>query len=232
MPKIVLSILCLATMTFIISCSNTPKRNQVSIVMASLGPVENKSIPFSLYLTDKLESRSEVENKTSNNVFIVHTGHILSASLSKKQNEEVLTSLINKGINVVNLSIEDFIIADAQGISFEKYPQQFLNSSVVDLNEDNFIKKSNINPYYIHEGVALIGLSDKKLDKKFSMDKFLVSDYTMAVLRAKKSVLKDSRYESNNENSVNSFVIIHTLGAEINEVMERLPSNFINSLAN
>ena len=232
MPKNVLSLLCLATMAFIISCSSTPKRNQVSIVMASSGPVKNKSIPFPLYLTDKLESRSEVESKTSQNVFIVHTGHILSASSSKKQNEETLTSLIDKGIDVVNLTLEDFIIADSQGISFEKYPQQFLNSSVVDLNEDNFIKKSNINPYFIHDGVALIGLSDKKLDKKTPMGKFLVSDYALAVLRAKKSALKDSRYEINNENPLNSFVIIHTIGADINEVMERLPSNFINSLAN
>ena len=219
-------------MSLIVSCSSTPKRNPVSIVMASSGPVKNKSIPFPLYLTDKIESRFEVEQKTGQNVFIVHTGHILSATSTKTQNEETLASLNDKGIDVVNLSVEDFIIADSQGISFEKYPQLFLNSSVVDLNEDNFIKKSNINPYFIHDGVALIGLSDKKLDKKFSMEKFLVSDYALAVLRAKKSALKDSRYENNNENPLNSFVIVHTLGADINEVMERLPSNFINSLAN
>ena len=135
-------------------------------------------------------------------------------------------------LDIVNLTIEDFVIADSQGISFDKYSQQFLNSSVVDLNEDSFIKKANINSYIVHNGVALIGLSDKKLDKKFPMEKFLVSDYALAVLRAKKAAIKESNTPDNLDNPLNSFVIVHTIGADINEVMERLPSNFINSLAN
>ena len=223
--------LCLISMLFLASCSSAPTRNSVSIATASSGLVKNNSIPFPLYLTDKIESKFEVEKKTANNVFIVHTGHILVASATKAQNEETLASLVGKGVDVVNLTIEDFIIADSQGISFEKYPQQFLNSSVVDLNEDNFIKKANINPYIIHDGVALIGLSDKKMDKKLSMEKFLVSDYVLALLRAKKAALKDTSVENNQDNPLRSFVIIHTIGSEINEVMERLPSNFINSLA-
>ncbi len=232
MLRNVLSVMCLFGMILIVSCSSTPKRDPVSIVMASSGLVKNKSIPFPLYLTDKIESRFEIEKKTNHDVFIVHTGHILSASATKVQNEAVLNSLIGKGLDVVNLTIEDFIIADSQGISFNKFPQQFLNSSVVDLNEDNFIKKNNINPFVIHNGVALIGLSDKKVDKKFPMEKFIVSDYTLAVLRAKKSALKEANDMNNLDNPLNSFVIVHTLGADINEVMERLPSNFINSLAN
>ena len=222
--------LLVASVLLLASCSSAPKRNSVSIATASTGLVKNNSIPFPLYLTDKIESRFEVEKKTAANVFIVHTGHVLVASATKSQNEATLNSLLGKGIDVVNLTIEDFIIADSQDISFEKYPQQFLNSSVVDLNEDNFIKKSNINPYIIHEGVALLGLSDKKMAKNLSMEKFLVSDYVLAVLRARKSALKDPAVD-NQVNPLRSFVIVHTLGSDINEVMERLPSNFINSLA-
>jgi hypothetical protein len=231
MMRNTLFLMAMATMLLLASCSSTPKKNSVSIATASSGLVKNNSIPFPLYLTDKIESRFEVEKKTANNVFIVHTGHILSASATKAQNEETLSSLVGKGVDVVNLTIEDFIIADSQDISFEKYPQQFLNSSVVDLNEDNFIKKSNINPYIIHDGVALLGLSDKRMDKKLSMEKFLVSDYVLAVLRARKSALKDPSVENNPENPLRSFVIVHTIGSDINDVMERLPPNFINSLA-
>lgn len=223
-------LLLLASLLLFTSCSSSQKRNSVSISTASTGLVKNYNISFPLYLTDKIESRSDVAAKTSDNVFIVHTGHILKVNATKEQNETTLQSLLGKGVDVVNLTIEDFIIAESQDISFEKYPQQFLNSSVVDLNEDNFIKKSNITPYVIHEGVALIGLSDKKIDKKLSMEKFLVSDYVLAVLRARKSALKDAS-ETNPAGPLRSFVIVHTIGAGINEVMERLPPNFINSLA-
>ena len=222
----------LISLMFVTSCSSTQKKNTVSISTATTGLVKNNEISFPLYLTDKIESKLDIQSKTSSNVFIIHTGHILNANATKVQNEATLASLAGKGIDVVNLMIEDFIIADSQGISFEQYPQQFLNSSVVDLNEDNFIKKANINPYVIHEGVALIGLSDKKLDKKLSMDKFLVSDYVLAVLRARKSALRDSSLNENPGNPLRAFVIIHTIGSDINDVMERLPPNFINSLAN
>lgn len=222
----------ITTLVVFTSCSSKQKKNTVSISTASSGLVKNNDISFSLYLTDKIEPKIDIQNRTSSNVFVVHTGHILNPNATKDQNEATLASLTGKGIDVVNLMIEDFLIANSQGISFEHYPQQFLNSSVVDLNEDNFIKKPNISPYVIHEGVALIGLSDKKLDKKLSMDKFLVSDYVLAVLRARKAALKDSSLDKNPANPLRAFVIIHTIGSEINDVMERLPPNFINSLAN
>lgn len=226
------SLLLVASLALLVSCSSNQKRSSVSISTASSGIVKNHDIAFPLYLTDKIETKTEVMAKTSPDVFIVHTGHILKADATKAQNEATLLSLTGKEIDVVNLTIEDFTIADTQGISFDKYPQQFLNSSVVDLNEDNFVKKANINPYIIHEGVALIGLSDKKMDKKLSMDKFLVSDYVLAVLRARKAALKDTSLDANPASPLRSFVIVHTIGSDINDVMERLPPNFINSLAN
>lgn len=231
MMRNTLSLFLLSSLVLFTSCSSNKKRNSVSISTASSGVLKNHDISFPLYLTDKVEKKSDVEAKTNSSVFIVHTGHILSASATKAQNMSTLESLTGKGIDVVNLTIEDFIIADSQEISFDKYPQQFLNSSVVDLNEDNFIKKTNINPYIIHEGVALIGLSDKKIDKKLSMEKFLVSDYVLAVLRARKSALKDASVDANPATPLRSFVIVHTIGSDINDVMERLPPNFINSLA-
>lgn len=220
-----LLVLCLA-----VSCSSGQKKNSVSISSASLGLVKNHNLSFPLYLTNKIEAREAIVKQTSEDVFIVHTGHFLRANASKEQNLATLESLNGKGIDVVNLSLEDFIVADQQDISFEKYPQKFLNSSVVDLNEDNIVSKSNIASYIIHDGVALIGLSDKNIDKNLAMDKFLISDYVLAILRARKMALKDPA-ALNPERPLTNFVIIHTMGPEINEVMERLPPNFINSLA-
>ena len=214
------------------ACSSGQKKNTISISTASSGVLKNHNLNFPLYLTDKVETKDTVVNKTSENVFIVHTGHLLKANATKTQNEAVLESLTGKGIDVVNLSIEDFIIADQQEISFEKYPQKFLNSSVVNLNEDNIIAKNNISPFIVHDGVALIGLSDKNIDKLLSMDKFLVSDYVLAVLRARKGALKNTSLAADTSSApLHSFVIVHTMGSEINELMERLPHNFINSLA-
>ncbi len=230
MTKFKFQFLLIIAMLVVASCSSSQKKNSVSISSASTGVIKNHSVPFPLYLTNKIEAREAIVDKTNENVFIVHTGHLLKANASKAQNMAVLESLTGKGIDIVNLSIEDFIIADQQEISFEKYPQKFLNSSVVDLNEDNIIAKSNITPYVIHDGVALIGLSDKNIDKLLSMDKFLVSDYVLAILRARKAALKDPA-ATNPERPLTSFVIVHTMGSDINEVMERLPPNFINSLA-
>lgn len=232
MTKIIVSLLMLLTVMLVASCSSATKQNaSISISNASSGLVKNNDLTFPLYLTDKIETRESIEDKTSDDVFIVHTGHLLKADASKTQNEAILDSLKGKGIDVVNLTVEDFIIADLQKISFENYPQQFLNSSVVDLNEDNIISKPNIASFVIHEGIALIGLSDKKLDKKLSMDKFLVSDYVLAVLRARKAAQKHKSSIAESETPLHSFVIVHTLGSDINEVMERLPPNFINSVA-
>ena len=221
----------MAVLFLVVSCSSNKKKTTVSISTASSGVVKNSSLDFPLFLTDKIESKESVIAKTSSDVFIIHTGHLLKANASKAQNEAILESLNGKGIDAVNLSIEDFIIADQQEISFEKYPQKFINSSVVNLNEDNIIAKSNITPYVIHDGVAMIGLSDKNIDKLLSMDKFLVSDYVLAVLRARKAAFKDTSAAADPEKPLHSFVIVHTMGSDINEVMERLPPNFINSLA-
>ncbi|MBY0415054.1 MAG: hypothetical protein K2Q18_12865, partial [Bdellovibrionales bacterium] len=182
---------------------------------------------FPLYLINEVESKQEIAAKVAPNVFVVHTGHILKPNFTKEQNEEILKSLSEKNIDLVNLTVEDFTIAANQEIALNKYPQKFLSSSIIDINEDSFIAKTNITPYIIHEGVAFIGLSDKNLTLPMVMDKFLVSDYVLAVLRAKKLA-----FLANPKMIVKSYVIVHTIGSDIGEVMERLPPNFINSLAN
>lgn len=215
-----------------VSCSSSPKKAPISIASVSSGLIRNSSLPFSLYLTSNNESRTEIVAKSTPEVFIIHTGHILKANQTKEQNEAALNDLTGKGIDIINLSIEDFIIADQQGISFENYPQRFLNSSVVDLNEDNIITKANVTSYIIHNGVVLIGISDQNLDKSLALNRFLVSDYVLAILRARKLAIKDPTYKTAPDKPLNSFVIVHTIGSDITDVMERLPPNFINSLAN
>jgi hypothetical protein len=224
-------ILGLIFLISVVSCSSAPEQQKDTISIASVtsGLVKHPDINFPLYLINKVESRQEVIAKTSSEVFIVHTGHILNPAYTKEQNEDILMSLSDKGIDLINLTIEDFIIAANQDIKFENYPQMFLNSSVMDLNEDSFITKKNIVSFVIHNNVVFVGLSDKKIDPLLSVDKFLVSDYVMAVLRARKIAMGGGKVSSI---SPKSFVIVHTIGPEINEVMERLPANFINSLAN
>lgn len=225
-----ITLIFLAMLSFVFSCSHQPSNAGISIVASSTGLMKNRLAPFPVYLTDSLVNRTELEKKYSSDVFIVHTGHILKPALSKAENEKTLESLSTLGINLVNLTLEDFVVAEAQGINFENYNQAFLNSSVIDLNLDALATAKNITSHEVHDGLAFIGLSDSKLDKKLSQEKskekYIINDYVLSILKVKKAALKSEAPES-----IHSFIIIHTLGAEINEVMARLPPSFINSLA-
>jgi hypothetical protein len=218
-----LQLIILVTM---VACSHSKPTSGISIATASTGLMKNHIVPFPVYLTDTLEKRSELEKKYSSEVFIVHTGHILKSNLTKEQNEKTLSSLKDLGINLVNLTLEDFSIAEAQGIDFENFDQNFLNSSVIDITQDNLVTGKNIVSYDVHNGIAFIGLSDTKIDKKLSKEKYIVSDYVLAILKVKKTALKTAT-----PTTINSFILIHNLGSGINDVMERLPPSFINSLA-
>lgn len=214
----------------IFSCSHQPSDTGISIVTATTGLMKNRQAPFPIYLTDSLLNRKDLEKKYSSDIFIIHTGHILKPTLSKTENEKNLENLSTLGINLVNLTLEDFVIAESQEINFENYNQAFLNSTVIDLNLDALATAKNINSFDVHSGMAFIGLSDAKLDKKLAQEKskerYIVNDYVLSILKVKKAVLK-----SETPTKVHSFIIIHTLGSEINEVMTRLPPSFINSLA-
>jgi len=210
---------------FLISCSHTPKTNSFAITASSAGLMKNHLIPFAVYLTDTLEERSSLEKKYEKELFIIHTGHILKPQLTKSENEAALANLASKGFNLVNLSLEDFTIAEIQKINFEQYNQLFLNSSVLDLSQDNLASAKNIVAKYVHQSVAFIGLSDGILDKNLPTEKFIINDYVLSILKIKKEALKD------NNNPIKSFVIIHSFGSDINDIMSRLPPSFINSLA-
>ncbi len=218
----VLSLLFLA---LVVSCSHSKSSNGVSIVTATSGLMKNHLAPYPIYLTETLQPRAELEKKYSSDLFIIHLGHLLKANLNKAQNENTLASLKLYGINLVNLTLEDFTIAEAQGIRFENYDQVFLNSTVVDLTQDNLVLAKNIIPYDVHNGIAFIGLSDSNLDKSLPKEKYIISDYVLSILKVKKTALKTAT-----PTTINSFVLIHSLGTGINEVMERLPPSFINSL--
>lgn len=232
-----IKLICLGLFFSLVSCSSNVSNNldapipSLSITIASdAGLFKNDSLKFPLYLTDKIEAKEQIQSTHGSNVFIIHRGHLLKASATKEENEAVLKSLNGKGVDAVNLSMEDFIIADQQQISLENYSQFFLNSSVVNLNEDNIVTKPNISSFVIYEGVAFIGLSDQVVDKNLVTEKFLISDYVLAILRAKKAALKNNSLRKSSQAKIQSFVIVHTKGSEINEILERLPPNFLNSL--
>ncbi|NOT78143.1 MAG: hypothetical protein HOP07_03970 [Bacteriovoracaceae bacterium] len=231
------SVIYLGLFFTLISCSSnvskileTPKATLSIVTASDPGLFKNDSLKFPLYLTDKIESKEQVQANYGSNVFIIHRGHLLKASATKEENVAVLKSLEGKGIDAVNLSMEDFIIADQQQISLENYSQFFLNSSVVNLNEDNIVTKPNISSFVIYEGVAFIGLSDQVVDKNLVTEKFLISDYVLAILRAKKTALTNNSLKKVSQPKIQSFVIVHNEGSEINEIIERLPPNFLNSL--
>jgi len=212
--------------SFNYSCSHLPDEGNISIIASSSGLTKNQFAPYPIYLTDTLVNKKDLEKKYSSDIFIIHTGHILKPGVSKIENEITLEKLDSLGIDLVNLTLEDFVIAENQRINFENYKQIFLNSSVVDLNLDDLASAKNILPFQVHGSIAFIGLSDSKLDERLPKEKFIISDYVLSILKVKKNALKSSAPKT-----INSFVIIHTIGKEINEVMLRLPPSFINSLA-
>lgn len=211
---------------FIASCSSTPKQESYSIASAQLGLMKSDIAPFPVYLMNKFESRTELEKKYSKKIFTIHTGHILNPSNKKEKNEQILKALSERGINLVNLTLEDLAVANEQNLNLENYPQVFLNSSIVDLGTDDLAQGKNIHPYYVQDGVAFVGLSDRKYEKNLHTESYLISDYVLAILRAKKLSQKQEHSPA-----IKSFIIIHDIGKEIDEVMTRLPPNFINSLA-
>lgn len=219
-------ILLLSLTALLTSCSHQKVGGDVSITTASAGLLKNKIAPFPIYLTEKLENRNDLVKKYSDDIYMVHTGHVLKPNLTKIENENNLQALSTMGFNLVNLTLEDFVIADTQGINFENYSNiPFINSSVIDLNLDGLATAKNITSSYTIDGIAFIGLSDSKLDKKLSKDKFIINDYVLSILKVKRAVLKSA------PNELKNFIIVHTLGTEINDVMSRLPASFINSLA-
>ena len=212
---------------FIVSCSSTPKMETFSITSHSKGLLKTSLAPFPIYLMDTLESRTVLEEKYSKDILIIHTGHILDAKKSKAENEQVLNSLSERGIDVVNLTLEDFSIALKQNINFENYPQSFLNSSVIDLGTDSLVTAKNISSYYTHENIAFVGLSDRKVSNNLPTEKFIVEDYVLSILKNKKKMINDF-----GEKHPANFIIVHNIGEEIKEVLERLPPTFLNSLTN
>ena len=210
------------------SCSTQKDQNPKTLIHSiTSGLIKNNTIPFPLYLTDKLENRLDLEKKYSNNLFIIHTGHILKPELSKEENEKNLYLLSTEGFNLVNLTLEDFIVADNQSIDFEKHDSLlFLNSSIIDLNLDHLISAKNISAQFIFQGMAFIGLSDDKINPNLNKEKFIINDYVLSILKVKNNVLK-----TNPQHNLKSFIIVHSLGNEINDVMLRLPPSFINLLA-
>lgn len=213
-----------------LNCSCSTQKNQVPNVLipsVTSGLIKNNSIPFPLYFTDKFEKRVDLEKKYSNNLFIIHTGHILKAELPKEENEKNLQILSMGGFNLVNLTLEDFAIANGQGINFEKYDSlSFLNSSIVDLSIEGPVTSKNISSQFIFQGIAFIGLSDDKIHPSLINEKFIINDHVLSILKIKKNVLKE-----NPQHDLKSFIIVHSLGSEINDVMLRLPPSFINLLA-
>jgi hypothetical protein len=225
--KILFFIFSLTSFIFVTSCSHSSLDNKLMITTATSGLMEDPRIPFPVYLTNSLESKSLLEKKYSSGLFLIHTGHFLKPDRSKSENEQTMVSLSALGFDLVNITLEDFEIAELQGIHFSSYDLHFLNSSVVDLSTDELVREKNISPFIIQEGIAFVGLSDRMAAENIPREKYIVSDYVLSVLKGKKAALKMA-----SPLTLRSFVIVHTIGSDIDDVMGRLPPHFINSKAN
>lgn len=203
----------------LIGCAEQTKRSTVTISSSNLGLVKNQFLTNPLYITSEIEEKNIPENALK-----IHQGHFLSIKNTKAQNELILESLEKKLFHLVNLSLEDIAVAEQQEIKFQNYTKLiFLNSSVTDVSRDDLYGQSNVLPFYVFEGVVFIGLSDKQFAKNTNTDRFIINDYIFSVLKAKKLTLNGN---------YNSYIIIHHFGSEINDIMDRLPPTFSNSLAN
>jgi hypothetical protein len=212
---------------FLSSCSSTPKMETYSITYHSKGLLKTNLAGFPIFLIDGAESRTQIEEKYSKDVLIIHTGHVLDPKKSKAENENELSELAIRGIDVVNLTLEDFAVALKQNINFDNYQINFLNSTVISLETDSLVTGKNISSYYTHENVAFVGLTDRRVGENLPSEKFIADDYVLSILKIKKKILKDF-----GEKHPENFIIIHNIGNEIKEVLERLPPSFLNSLAN
>jgi hypothetical protein len=155
---------------------------------------------------------------------IIHSGHFLDVKLSKEANEEILKTMENKNYSLVNLTLDDLLIAQKKDIQLEKFPKLiFLNSSIIDLEQDNLYQGKNIMSYYVLNGTCFIGLSDNKLSSELRSQHYLINDYVLAILNIKK--------ESQKENPLH-FVLIHRPGKEFENINDRLPEDFKALLTN
>lgn len=178
---------------------------------------------FSLIFLFILASCSSMSFKNTNKP-IVHSGHFLDAKLTKARNEEILKTLEKKNYGLVNLTLDDLLIAHAQEIKFENFPKLiFLNSSIIDLEKDSLFAGPNVVPYYVLNGTCFIGLTDSNVNSNLPSEHYLINDYVLSILKIKN--------ESQKENPT-SFVIIHKLGKDFDAILERLPTEFRALLTN
>ena len=71
-----------------VSCGHSPVLNNVSYSVASSGILKNTRASFPILLTDIVQPRVEFEIKYSTKeLFIIHTGHLLNATLKKEENK-------------------------------------------------------------------------------------------------------------------------------------------------
>lgn len=155
---------------------------------------------------------------------IIHSGHFLFSKLSRVQNEEILSTMENKNYSLVNLTLDDLLIAKSQGIELEKFQRLlFLNSTIIDLEKDSLYSGTNVVPYFILNDICFIGLSDNNYDIKLFSDHFLMDDYVLALLKIKNSLKNEQP---------NSYVIIHKLGKDFDTILKRLPEDFRALLTN
>lgn len=203
----------------LVSCSHEQGKNTVSITSGTKGVVKYPNMENSIYLTSDAADKDAPEKSIK-----IHQGHFLSSKNTKAQNENVLSLLEANNFHIINLTLEDIAIAEKQEIKFENYKKLiFLNSSISDLSKDDLYSRENVLPYYVFTNVVFIGLSDKVADKSIDTNRFLINDYVFSVLKVRKAT---------REQNFKSYILIHNLGKGINDIMDRLPPTFINSLAN
>lgn len=214
-----MKLIFLLILIFLFSCSHESKRTTVTIATTNKGLVKNSAVSIPMYLSSNPEDKGP-EDK----MLRIHPGHFLSIENKKDENINIIKSLENANYSLVNLSLEDIAVAETQEINFTDFPKLiFLNSTITDINRDDLYSNKNVVPYFIFEDAVFIGLSDHNINKKLSTSRFLFNDYVYSILKVKK-ITKDKAFKS--------YIIVHHLGSEINEIMNRLPPSFINSLAN
>lgn len=218
MLKLNFSLIVLIILIFA-GCSHQSSRTTFTIAPAAKGLIKNSNLGFPILITQNL-----IEKEIPKDALLIHQGHFLKKSNSKDLNESIIHQFEENNFHLINLSLEDLAIVQEQGIHLNQFRKLiFLNSTISEVSKDQLYSEDNVVPYYIYNDIVFIGLSDKILTSNTSIDNLLVNDYVFSILKIKKS---------SKEKNAKSYILIHNLSStEINEIMDRLPPAFINSLA-
>lgn len=237
MTNFFVSLITVFTLLSFVSCASNSPEGTVSITTAQNGVFTGEQLSFPLYITDKNISKDDVKKEMGNDVLFVYQGPILDAKKTKEENLKSLALIKLNQYDLVNLNLEDLLVAKTQDINLDTTGLNFINTSIEDIKLDKTYRSKKVAPFALYKDVIILGLSGPKLSPDFInadvINEYHVGDYALSILKTRKeiSLLTAPNPKKKNKKEqlkIQSFIIIHDLGSDINDVTSRLPPYFMD----